>query len=299
LSNLVLVDADGLLYLAGAIGEKREYHAVFEDEDGEVHDIHRDSAAEVKEFGIEHPDLTFVEKDLIVTPGPLEHCLQVVKTKLKEMQRKYGPLEVYVKGDGTNFRDDVSTIVKYKGNRTAVKPYWLEEIRQYLIVNWNAIEISGKEADDAIATRAFEASKSYVVCSPDKDLNQIPGKHWNYSKNVEFEIDPDEAREFFWQQVLSGDTADNIKGCWKIGEGKATDLVAEWIGDQLSDEEIWPLVVEVYDISKAKPGCPYPDLAPDVVAVENARLVWMQTENLRLWTPPGVPAEYMKGDLDD
>lgn len=300
MKHLTLVDADGLLYLAGAIGEKREYHAVYEDGDGEIVDVHKDSAAEVKEFSEEHPDLTLLERELIQIPGPLAFCLQVAKNKMLEMQSKYGELEVYVASkDATNFRFDISTIVKYKGNRASMKPYWIEEIRKYLIDNWNAIEITGKEVDDAIATRAFEASKPVITCSPDKDLNQIIGTHWNYSKSVEFEIDPDEAREFFWTQVLMGDTADNIKGCWKCGEGAATEYVAQWIADQLNDAEIWGLVVNIYADSMGLNKCPYAGMPAEAVAIENARLVWMQTESLKLWTPPGAPAEYMKGDLDD
>jgi hypothetical protein len=297
LNKLILVDADGLLYLAGAMGEKREYEVIFYV--GDVPYIkYFDSVSDYKEFFKENPEARFSERELVVTPGPLENCLQIAKGKLKDIQNRYkGDLEVYVKGDGTNFRNDLATIAGYKANRTALKPYYLEELRQYLINTWNAIEISGKEADDAIATRAYEASKPYVICSPDKDLDQIPGLHWNYAKNVEYDIHPDEARAFFWRQVLEGDSADNIKGCHKIGRVTAEKLVAGWLDDQLTDVEIWDQILCQYCWSTDKNACPY-DNAIDA-AIENARLVWMQTENLRLWTPPGEPTEYMQGDLDD
>lgn len=299
----VLVDADGLLYLAGAVGETREYSAVFEDADGNLHQDMFDSAQAVKDFLAENEGFILNDRELVTTPGPLEYCLQVAKGKMKEIVKRYpGNLEVYLKapGEDTNWRYDIATLAPYKGNRTAPKPFWLEEIRNYLLDTWEGVGISGKEADDHIATRAFESSKPCVIVSPDKDLDQIPGLHWNYAKNVEYEIFPYEASFFFWQQVLSGDTADNIKGCWKIGAKKATELVEQWLSEEaLSPEEIWIRVVGVYEDSMGLKSCPYAGMPADLVALENARLVWMQTEAGRLWTPPGLPYEYLEATLDD
>ena len=58
-------------------------------------------------------------------------------------------------------------------------------------------------------------------------------------------------------------------------------------------------MVEVYEQTMGTPGCPYAGMPADTVALENARLVWMQTEPRRLWTPPGEPKVYMEGGLDD
>jgi hypothetical protein len=297
----ILVDADGLPYLAGGAGAKRVYTAVFEDKDGNLSEIKVGSAAEVKEHGKEHK-LTLVDRELEIIPQPLAYALQICKQKINEIQERYpfGVLQIYIKGDGTNWRDDIATIHKYKGNRDGVeKPPWNKEIYQYLRDQWNAVEISGKEVDDHLATLAYESSSAYVICTPDKDLDQIVGEHWNYSKNVGYMIAPDEAHAFFWQQALSGDNADNIKGCWKIGVGKAENLVNEWIEDGLDDAEIWEQIVNQYEVSQTLKGCPYMDKHPQVVALENARLVWMQTQAGRLWTPPGRPYEYLEATLDD
>jgi len=300
LNRLIFVDADGLPYIAGGTGCERRYTAVFEDDEGELSTIQVGSAAEVKEYGEEH-GLTLLDRELEIIPQPLSFALQICKQKLQEIKDRYkGDLQIYIKGDGTNWRDDIATIHGYKANRLNVpKPPWNAEVYQYLREHWDAIEINGKEVDDHVATLAYEASKPYVVCSPDKDLDQVVGIHWNYSKNVEYEIAPDEAEFFFWQQVLSGDTADNIKGCWKVGDGRAVELVAEWMGDQLTDIEIWANIVQTYEDSMGLKGCPYTGMPAEVVALENARLVWMQTESLRLWTPPGEPKVYLEADLDD
>jgi hypothetical protein len=305
MATTVLVDADGLLYLAGAVGETRSYYAIFEGADGDIFGVHKDSAAEVKEFAAARPDLTLLERELIVRPGPVEHCLAIAKRKLRDIRLRYRHLdhmrmEIYLKGDGTNFRDDIATIHGYKENRTAVKPHWLDEIKDYLITYHDAIEVSGKEADDQIATRAYEMSGQYVIASPDKDLDQIHGVHWNYAKNVQYHVSPEEAEEFFWQQILTGDYADNIHGCWQCGETKAWKILREnW--DPIEDR--WHAVVRAYEDSqqlvRGDKTCPYADMDPEEVALENARLVWMQTEPRRLWTPPGWPHEYLEATLDD
>lgn len=297
----ILVDADGLPYIAGGTGNERWYTAVFEDADGELSTIRVGSAAEVKEYGKEN-DLTLIDRELEIIPQPLPFALQICKQKLEEMQSRWpkGNLKVYIKGDGTNWRDDVATIHGYKANRLNVeKPPWNAEVYDYLRQTWDAVEISGKEVDDHLATLAFEASQPYVICSPDKDLDQIVGEHWNYSKNVGYDIAPDEASAFFWQQALAGDAADNIKGCWKLGVTGAEQLVNGWVDDRYTDEEIWERIVRMYELSQEMKGCPYVDMDPAAAALENARLVWMQTEAGRLWTPPGQPYEYLEATLDD
>lgn len=288
----VLIDVDGLCYIAGAIGEVRHYECVFEDENGDTFPVWVNTAAEVKEIEATSGSI-LVSRDLVITPGPLSFSLQVAKTKMQTMKHRYGDrLEVYIKGDGTNWRDQVATLHGYKANRTAPKPYHFESIREYLIDVWGAVEIHGKEVDDHVATRAYESSQKYVICSPDKDLDQIPGLHWNYRSNEEYRVSSDWARMFFWKQVLSGDNSDNIKGCWKVGDGKADAMVEAWWGED--DETLWANIVQVYEESMGIDGCPYAGMDPADVALENARLVWMQTEEGVLWTPPGEPKEYIE-----
>lgn len=294
----VFVDADGLLYIAAAVGEKVEYECVFETPQGALYQINFQKVADINEHLADTGD-ELLAREKLVTPQPLSWCLQVAKIKMEEMKQRYGSdLRVFLKGDGTNYRDQVATLHTYKGNRTNDKPIYLDEVRQYLIENWNAIPVSGKEADDEIALQASWSSKPYVICSPDKDLDQIPGLHWDYKKQVEYEVSDDEARAFFWTQVLCGDNADNIKGCWQVGMGAAAKIINECLEEDCTDEEIWQTICEQYELSTEKQGCPYVGMPPELVALENARLVWMQTEERRLWTPPGQPAEYLEDSWD-
>jgi 5'-3' exonuclease len=300
--QIALVDADSLLYLAGFAAQKTKYLAVFE-KDGTVDQALFDSAASLKEF-VAEGQYTLLERESIVEIEPVENALQIAKMKMKEMKRRFKNLEVYMKGDGKNWRDQVATLNVYKANRTAPKPAHMEAIRQYLIDQWGAVLINGKEADDHIATRAYErpAGKT-IICSIDKDLDQIPGFHYNYQKDVEYQVSPEDAEDFFFQQALQGDYSDNVHGCWKCGAARAIQVVAEvrdehgYAGD--SSLHVWDSIVREYDASLALPNCPYVGRPASVVALENARLVWMQTEPNRLWTPPGVEPEYLEVTLDD
>jgi len=301
--KIALVDADALLYMAGFAAQKTRYHEVWEWE-GNISQDFFDSVASIK-AALSEEGTVILSKDPEVVLEPVENALSIAKTKMREMRDRYKNLEVYLKGDGTNWRNDVATIHGYKANRTAPKPAHLDAIKDYLVTNWSAVQINGKEADDQIATRAFERpAGSVVVCSIDKDLDQIPGLHWNYSKNVEYSISDDEALDFFYQQVLQGDYSDNVHGCWKCGEKRAKEIVRD-TREEAEKEGVffeglvWDNIVNEYEVSMGLDGCPYAGMPPTEVALENARLVWMQSEANRLWTPYGWEKLYLAGTLDD
>lgn len=300
-NQLVLVDADSLIYLAGIAGQNTHYELVYEDKDGDIYDTMFESAAERDDFlklmEADDPEkgIMVLDQDKVVTPLPVEFSLRVCKVKLETIQRRYGKrMRVYIKGaEGKNFRDEVYTIQKYKGNRQTPKPYHYDAIVDYLVERWDAIRIEGKEVDDQVALDAYESPFPVVVCSPDKDLDQIPGKHWNYRDSVEYEVDEEEAKWMFWYQLLMGDSSDNIMGIWKCGKAVAKAKMEELWTDAVDEDAMWLQVVEWYEESQELPTCPYKDMDPREVALQTARAVWMQTERNRLWTPPGAPYEYM------
>ena len=291
-NQLVLVDADSLIYLAGIAGQKTKYYVVMEGESGYLYPGTFRYVKDIDAHCEEH-NLTVIDKEKIIEELPVEFSLHVVKAKLEEIQRKYGKrLRVYIKGAvGKNFRDEIYTVQGYKANRNTPKPLHYDAIVSYMLRYWDAIRIEWKEVDDQVALDAYESSMPYIVCSPDKDLDQIPGLHWNYRTAVEYTISEAEAREFFWTQVLMGDAADNIGGCWNVGEGKAKKLIAEWIDEH--DEVIWENILKVYEESMEHETCPYKEMDADEVAIQTARCVWMQTERNALWTPPGDEFQYM------
>jgi hypothetical protein len=310
---LALVDADMLVYLGGFAAQSTSYSATWFDYSDAPHLEIFPNMKALKEWELEHPEQLLTDVEAVIEVEPVENALSIVKTKMVEIDKMSQGMEVYIKGEG-NYRDALATLHKYKGNRTTPKPVHYDEIRRYLKERWGAVEVHGKEADDQITTRARQLlGKKVLLCHADKDLDQIPGDHWNYSKNVRYKISEDEALLFFYQQILSGDAADNIKGCWKLGTSGAEKIVnevfEEWVDrHDLPDEDwdlddlemtLWDRVVQEYEVSMGKDGCPYAGMPAETVALENARLVWMQDEPLRLWTPVGYPLEYMTGGLDD
>lgn len=115
------------------------------------------------------------------------------------------------------FRCDIATTKVYKGNRPP-SPDWLKFwspiIKQACINKYGFFEADNIEADDvlSILRNGILPNDVVVLCSPDKDLNQVPGSHYNYSKATFKEVSESESKYNFWYQVLVGDTSDNITG---------------------------------------------------------------------------------------
>jgi len=86
------------------------------------------------------------------------------------------------------------------------------------------------EADDycyIYAWEALDSGKCPIVCHIDKDLNMIPGWHYNFKKKETYFVSPESAYIFLMTQILTGDAADNIKGLPKVGPVKAANLLKD------------------------------------------------------------------------
>lgn len=157
-------------------------------------------------------------------------ALHNVRTVIDALLEKFkGKPRFFLNGD-TNFRDRVATIKPYKGNRDDKhKPKYYSEIKDYLIEHWQAEVSQDQESDDAlgIAQCSEHPQWSTVICSMDKDMDQIPGYHYNWVKNSFYSVDPDEADRMLFWQMLVGDTVDNIPGINKIGKARANKILEE------------------------------------------------------------------------
>ena len=136
-------------------------------------------------------------------------------------------VKVAVKGDN-NFRYKLAD--DYKANRSGVPEEvakWLPVIRNYALEQ-GAVPTEYGEADDLVSQWAYEEGyQDCVVAHMDKDLDMIPGEHYNYhhAKMKHYTLTHDEADHNFHMQLLMGDNADNIKCLYGIGPAKAAKIL--------------------------------------------------------------------------
>lgn len=204
-------------------------------------------------------------------------CLKTVDSMLYEIaaQTQADDAYLYLTGS-TNFRDDIATIQKYKGNREgAKKPKWYKEIREHMQKAYQCIVSEGMEADDmlGIAMCSEAATQGDIECvcvSIDKDMLMIPGHHYNWKKKEHRLIDEKEALSNFLVQMLTGDSTDNIPGLYKLTGDKATAGRKQTVCNALyvGPEEAWGSVLRYY-LTGTKP-------ATEAQVEEIADLLWIK-----------------------
>jgi hypothetical protein len=136
--------------------------------------------------------------------------------------------QMAVKGEG-NFRDIIYP--EYKANRSAnvqKKNPFVPLLRQRAVDEGLAVPADGMEADDYLRIWQQEhvaQGKDYVICSIDKDLRCMPGRHYLMHQNTFLNVTEEYAMRFYYEQLLKGDPTDNIKGIPRVGDKKAKDLL--------------------------------------------------------------------------
>jgi len=159
---------------------------------------------------------------------PVEYALHSVKVLIKKCVKQTGADDYILFLTGkNNFRIKRATLQPYKGNRKGDKPTHHAAIRQYMIEQHGAVVIDDAEADDALGIFLTEEETGVekVIATLDKDLDGVPGEHYNWKKNITYNVSVEEADEFFCQQLLTGDATDNIPGLFKLTGQRATKAV--------------------------------------------------------------------------
>lgn len=155
----------------------------------------------------------------------LPWALANVKTILTEITDNVFPdskyYKLYLSGE-FNFREQLATLLPYKGNRDEQhKPKYYAELKEYMKDVWKAEVIDGMEADDQLGIDQWAAKdKSTCIVSIDKDLDMIPGWHYNWVKREMYYLKKPEADLNLFCQMIEGDRTDNIPGI--VGCGATT-----------------------------------------------------------------------------
>lgn len=301
----VLIDADPLMYRVGFSLEQRVWHLQWRDVDPDHQDDeYKDRVHSARFFDAPSRD-EFIRlmnlhddeytADLVSIPtaeryivlGRTRQMLVDIERRVQEylysLGRRPGEFHLFLTGGG-NFREQLATIKPYKGNRDrSLRPYWYDTIREYLIDRWGAEVVEGMEADDAVAIVQWNAGDDSIICTIDKDLLNVPGHHYNYHTKEATYVTYEEATLNFYRQILTGDSTDNIPGCYRVGKARAEKLLPEYCDEYL----MWCTVVEEYTANMLQyPEHHAPHTDPVECATENARLVWMLRNVNEVWNPP-------------
>lgn len=232
-----LIDADGLVYGAA-------FAAQYENENGVL--VSRPFSYVEKyidEYFRRIKEELFTDREPILFLGSNKMLAEAFNTINRNKglgEKEYRP----------NFRHDIATLHVYKENRAdTVKPIYYDDVRLYLITNYNCILSDWLETDDHLALvqesnertgYKFDKEKDMyvrtVIVSQDKDLLIQRGLHYtpavgsNPSKPLREisyrgqltctiknekgtkKITGDGIKFFFWQ-LFTGDSTDNIMGC--------------------------------------------------------------------------------------
>lgn len=296
--NTALIDADIVVY-AGGFSAERVHYDIHLEVDGEVQETPAFSSTvkkEVNQYLLDNSIETYeLRKSLEVED--ISHALSNAKNMLLFLEHSLpgADLQLFLSGKG-NFREQVATYKKYKGQREVARvPVYKQEITDYLIKHWGAVVVDGQEADDELGILQMK-DEGTIICSIDKDLKQIPGYHFHMKSGSVINQPLEDADRMFFLQVMTGDSTDNIPGCPGIGPQTALKYY--------DPDDPWGSVLQCYR-DKLSSKCPedfFYDSEEDLVeytgweskvvqkslaayAIEQAQLVRIRRTPNELWRP--------------
>ena len=219
----LLIDADSAFYKAGCANETREYLCILDGQVIETHKFKVDANYTQEETGC--------EIELYKTAGELKYSIANLRKVLISMLAvDHDSYTIYIGGKG-NFRFDY--FPEYKSSRKSTdKPIHLQEMKDYLVKKEQAVIVNKEEVDDRVSWEQYNGKDTCIV-SIDKDLNNSAGWHYNYDKEILYNVTEKEAQLYFARQLLSGDATDSIPGIKGVGTKTAVGLLPEFRSDWL------------------------------------------------------------------
>jgi len=163
--------------------------------------------------------------DVIVVQSKFSEALDRVMRDLYTVANDLGCFDdsILFFSDSTNFRKSIDP--DYKGHRNRKKPCGYRRVIEALKEDFPVITIPTLEADDAIGIYATK-EQGHIICSPDKDMRQIPGDLYDF-KNEVMSVNKEDGRRWHLIQTLSGDATDGYSGVPGIGIKRAEALFEE------------------------------------------------------------------------
>jgi len=289
-----LIDGDIIAYSVASVADGKRYVAP----DGHEERYKKDMAKYCERKGI---DLLDVETNF--KPEKIEYALHSVKQMVKSVLDHFDEVEnysIFISPEEGNFRESIGTILKYKGNRVDMRrPYHLPNCREYLVEQWTAEVVEGQEADDAMGIAQFEqfsqvaegnfdnSNYTTCICTRDKDLDMVPGWHYNWETDKRYFVTEVQAWRNFYCQLLTGDSTDNILGLF--GVGKNSQLVKQ-VKQMDDSDEMFSHVAQQYFKRFGNYWATF--------LLENARLLWIRREADEMWEPSASQQQRLEADTE-
>jgi len=213
-------------------------------------------------------------ENLIVVTSRFNEAYDYVERELYSIASDLGCFDdsILFFSDSVNFRKSLDSA--YKGHRNRKKPCGYKRVINKLKEEYNVVVMPTLEADDAMGIYATK-EKGHIICSPDKDMRQIPGDLFDLTNEV-ITITKEEGDRWHLIQTMAGDQTDGYAGIPGVGIKRAAALLDE-------HGNTWKTVVDAFaekDLDES-------------VALLNARLAKIlqcedydfSTEQVQPWLP--------------
>lgn len=179
-------------------------------------------------------------------PTAIRRFIKSVMEQMFLTNSTYVRIHLTSKGSKKAHRERYPTVKPYQGNREGkAKPPLLEPLRNAIAhhasvedgvipEDWFVDLHHYWEADDGLIMDSWHYRENGVILSPDKDMRLCIGPYYDMESGRVDYIDnaygwigekytpagqlkaTGHGTKFFWQQLLEGDTADNVKGITKL-----------------------------------------------------------------------------------
>ena len=174
--------------------------------------------------------------DVIMVTSKFTDAYNSVRRELRKIESNFfdSSSTILFFSDSVNFRKSI--FPDYKGHRNRKKPCGYRRVIEQLKTEYEVIRMRTLEADDAMGIYATLYPDN-IICSPDKDMRQIPGKLYDLADVTE--ITPEEGANWHFIQTMAGDQTDGYAGIPGVGIKRAIALLEK-------DGYKWSTVVKAF-----------------------------------------------------
>lgn len=176
--------------------------------------------------------------DVIVVSSRFSDAMAATERELTRLKNEFmwdDPELILFFSDSKNFRKKIYP--DYKGHRNRKKPCAYRRVINELANRYEVIIMPWLEADDSLGVYAT-AYPDCILCSPDKDLRQIPGRL--YDMNETTTIEKIEGDKWHYIQTLAGDQTDGYAGV----PGYGVKTAAKYLE---AEGYTWEMIVKAFE----------------------------------------------------